>query len=85
MSGLVVGACSDVFAYAQQAIDVSGLSENQVATVDVSKPDRAGKTFIAATIINAPIQKLCSIILDYPNYPNVHAEYGQDESRSSER
>jgi hypothetical protein len=70
MSGLVLCACSDVFAYAQQAIDVSGLSENQVATMDVSKPDRAGKTFIAATIINAPMQKLCSIILDYPNYPN---------------
>jgi len=85
MSGLVVGACSDVFAYAQQAIDVSGLSENQVATVDVSKPDRAGKTFIAATIINAPIQKLCSIILDYPNYPNFMPNTDKTKARSSER
>ena len=67
---LALCGCANAYAYAQQAIDVNGLSETQVATVDVSKPDRAGKTFIAATIINAPVRKLCAIILDYPDYPN---------------
>lgn len=62
--------CTEAYAYAQQAIDMTSLSDSQVTTMDVSKPDRAGKTFVAATIMNAPVHRLCSIILNYPDYPN---------------
>lgn len=66
---LLLGAVS-MHANAQQAIDVNSLSETQVVVSDVSKPAIPGKSFLAATIINAPMQKLCSIIQDYSDYPN---------------
>jgi hypothetical protein len=52
-----------------QAIDASKLSEAAVTMHDVSQANRPGKAFIAGTIIDAPTQKLCSIILDFPGYP----------------
>jgi hypothetical protein len=66
---------------AAQSIDTKTLSEQQVTVLDLSKPAEsgtpsdkntgktAGKTFLAATIMNAPLQQLCSIIQDYPQYP----------------
>jgi len=59
------------FAYAdtEHAIDMNNLSETQVTMADVSKSGAAGKSFIAATIINAPMQTLCSVIQDYSGYP----------------
>jgi ribosome-associated toxin RatA of RatAB toxin-antitoxin module len=62
---------------AAQSIDARTLSEQQVTVLDLSKSAEsgsnssktAGKTFLAATIMNAPLQQLCSIIQDYPQYP----------------
>lgn len=67
---LALVPCGSAYAFTQQAIDVNGLSENQVVTIEVGKPDDTGKTFVAATVINAPAQKICSIILNYPDYPS---------------
>jgi hypothetical protein len=52
------------------AIDAAMLSDAAVTMHDVSQPNTAGKAFIAGTVINAPTRKLCSIILDFPNYPS---------------
>jgi hypothetical protein len=52
-----------------QDLDMSAVSETHVAIADLSDPAMAGKTFVAATIMNAPLQKLCSVIMDYPEYP----------------
>jgi hypothetical protein len=55
---------------AAQSIDAKTLSEQQVTIVDTSKPAAPGKTFLAATVMNAPLQQLCAIIQDYPQYPH---------------
>ncbi|HYD80069.1 MAG TPA: SRPBCC family protein [Paucimonas sp.] len=54
---------------AAQALDIDTLSERQIAIYDISKPAEPGKTFFAATVMNAPLRQLCAIILDYPRYP----------------
>lgn len=45
-------------------------SEQQVTITDFSNPSSPGRTFAASTVIDAPLQKLCAIIQDYPSYPN---------------
>lgn len=45
------------------------ISETQVSINDVSKSGAPGKAYLAATIINAPLARLCTIISDYPAYP----------------
>jgi uncharacterized membrane protein len=56
-----------------QSIDSRTLSDQRVTVIDMSRPPEpvkaSGKTFYAATIMNAPIQQLCAIIQDYPQYP----------------
>ncbi|NEX64055.1 SRPBCC family protein [Noviherbaspirillum galbum] len=44
-------------------------SDSDIAITDFSKPSSPGRTFAARTVINAPVQKLCGILLDYPEYP----------------
>ena len=44
-------------------------TEQQITITDFSNPANPGRTFAANTVIDAPVQKLCSIILDYPSYP----------------
>lgn len=56
-------------AFALPEADLTGLSEDKVTVTDLSKPAAAGKTFMAMTIIDAPVQKICSVILDYRAYP----------------
>lgn len=52
-----------------QALGGHALTEYAVEVVDVSRPGEAGKTFLAATIVDAPVRRLCDILLDYPQYP----------------
>lgn len=61
---------SQSYALADTAIDLNAVSETRIDMVDISKPNRPGKSFQAATLINAPLQKLCSTIQDYPDYPS---------------
>ena len=56
-------------AFAADALDLRHLSDSAVALADVSQPGSAGKSFIAATIINAPVQELCTLIQNYEAYP----------------
>jgi ribosome-associated toxin RatA of RatAB toxin-antitoxin module len=51
-------------------LDAGQLSESQVAITDLSAPSVPGKSFAAATLMNAPVQKLCSLITDYTAYPS---------------
>lgn len=53
-----------------RVIDVNVLSEKRIAVKNVSKPATPGTSFFAATIIDAPVEKLCTIIQDYADYPN---------------
>jgi hypothetical protein len=55
---------------AAQGIDMNALTDQQVTMVDQSKADQAGKTFLAATLINAPVQKICAVIQNYADYPS---------------
>jgi hypothetical protein len=56
--------------FAAADIDASRLSETAVEINDVSQSGAAGKSFIAGTIIDAPIAKLCPIIENYADYPS---------------
>jgi hypothetical protein len=59
-----------IIAGAAQGIDVNALTDQRVTMVDQSKADQAGKTFLAATLINAPVQKICAVIQNYADYPS---------------
>lgn len=54
---------------AADPIDNRTLSDTKVTMVDVSKSASAGKTFMAGTIINAPLQDVCAVLQDYAAYP----------------
>lgn len=62
--GCAVGA-----ARAASEIDTTKLSEGRVEILDLSKPGAAGKTYLAATIIAAPMPTLCALIQRYADYP----------------
>lgn len=64
----LLGACTGAFA--DTGIDTARLSETEVALADVGKAGQPGKAFMAATIINAPVPKLCAMIQDYAAYPS---------------
>jgi ribosome-associated toxin RatA of RatAB toxin-antitoxin module len=57
-------------AQAADPIDLRKLSESAVTLVETSKPGLAGKSFVAATIINAPVETLCALVQDYADYPS---------------
>jgi Polyketide cyclase / dehydrase and lipid transport len=46
------------------------VSETQVNVADVSKTGATGKSYVAETIIAAPVSKLCGIVNDYAAYPS---------------
>lgn len=54
---------------AADAIDSAKLSDSSVTLVDQSKPGSPGKTFVAGTIINAPMQEVCTLLQNYSAYP----------------
>lgn len=45
-------------------------TESSVKRTETTKAGSAGKSFVATTIIAAPLTKLCGIIQDYPSYPS---------------
>lgn len=49
--------------------DMTSGSGPAVTIEDLSKSGSHGKTFLANTVINAPMAKLCSVIQDYAQYP----------------
>ena len=56
-------------ALAAHDIDPAKVSASSVTLQDISKPGSAGKSFLAATIIQAPVARLCSLIQQYEKYP----------------
>lgn len=54
---------------AADAIDPARLSDKEVALQEVASKKAQGKAFLAATIIQAPMAKLCGIVQDYAGYP----------------
>jgi hypothetical protein len=49
--------------------DIDQNIEQRITITDFSNPSSPGRTFAANTVIEAPLQKLCAIIQDYPSYP----------------
>lgn len=47
--------------------------ETRAAVAGARKPVAPGQALLATTIVDAPVQKLCSIIQDYADYPNFMA------------
>jgi ribosome-associated toxin RatA of RatAB toxin-antitoxin module len=66
---LALLSCAASAAFAAEPIDMRNLSESTVALAEVSKPGVPGKSFVAATIINAPLPELCKLLQDYEAYP----------------
>lgn len=52
-----------------QSIAPERLSEERVDVAEVVRPAKAGKTYDAVTVIDAPVAKLCAIVQDYAAYP----------------
>jgi len=59
------------------------LSEFSVTLTDLTPPAATGKTFAAATLIDAPVRTLCAIIVDYPAYPAFMPNTDRTEVRES--
>lgn len=70
LAGALLAGATPCAAAAPAGIDMSRLSESQVAMVDTSRPGAPGKSFAAATIIAAPVAKLCATLQDYSAYPS---------------
>lgn len=62
-------ACAMSGVAGAQQNDDAGAFDNRIVITDLSKPSSAGKTFVASTVMNANVQALCSIILDFSDYP----------------
>ncbi len=56
-------------AHGADAIDVGTLSDTRVTLVDTSQAGSPGKSFVAGTLIAAPVDTLCAILQDYAAYP----------------
>jgi ribosome-associated toxin RatA of RatAB toxin-antitoxin module len=55
---------------AADPIDVRKLSDTSVTVVETTRAGSPGKSFVAGTIINAPVETLCAMIQDYASYPS---------------
>jgi hypothetical protein len=75
MSLMQIRSCCSLLAFAAGAAfaaeppELRHLSEASVALADVSQAGSAGKSFVAATIIDAPLPALCALIQNYEAYP----------------
>jgi hypothetical protein len=69
-AALIAATSAAAFGAAVPEIDPNKLSEAEVATTDLSKPGAAGKTYFAATVINATVPRLCAILSDFSDYPS---------------
>ena len=73
ITALLLPACllaGPAHAGAEPAIDPATLSESKVAMFDASQAGAPGKSFLAATIIDAPLPALCAIIQEFSGYPD---------------
>lgn len=69
LAGVVASPAAFAAAPTPAAIDMSRVSEAQVTMADVSRPNTPGKSFAAATVIAAPLSKVCATLQDYSAYP----------------
>lgn len=58
-------------------IDAGKLSDSSVTMLDVSQPNAPGKSFIAGTVIDAPMTTLCTTLRDFPAYPSFMPNMAQ--------
>ena len=70
-------ACVFAHTVSPDTIDAGKLSDASVTMQDVSQPNAAGKSFIAGTVIDAPMKKLCATIQDYSEYPSFMPNMAQ--------
>jgi hypothetical protein len=74
---VLVSCLLPVSALAADPIDLKSLADKEVRVLDVSKPGSSGKSFVAATIVNAPVQDVCKLLQQYESYPafmpNTHS------------
>jgi len=52
-----------------QELDLSMATESHIEVLDVSNLAVPGKTYVAATVMQASVKKLCSVIMSYAEYP----------------
>ena len=52
-----------------QDLDLSTATEAHVEVIDVSNLAVPGNTYVAATLMSGSVQKLCSTIMNYSEYP----------------
>ena len=69
LSGLLSVLLLPCAAQAVPWADMAGDAEPAVRMEDLSKPGNPGKTFLANTVINVPMARLCDVIQDYAQYP----------------
>lgn len=55
--------------FAADPIDLKTLAGKEVRVVDLTRAGSVGKTFAAATIIDAPIATVCGVLQQYDKYP----------------
>ena len=66
---LVLSLLFPASVFAADAIDFNTLSDKEVRVLDVSKAGSPGKSFVAAAIVNAPMQDVCTLLQQYDTYP----------------
>ena len=69
-TSLLLLAAAAQAANAAEPIDMRNISEAKVTLVDVSKAGGAARSFVAATLIDAPLPSLCAQIQNYADYPS---------------
>jgi len=74
---LSTGAHAHTHTVPPESIDAARLSDTSVTVLDVTQANGVGKSFIAGTVIDAPMKKLCSIIQDFPGYPDFMPNMSQ--------
>lgn len=56
-------------ALAADAIDIKTLADKEVRVLERTVAGSPGKSFVAATIIDAPLQQVCKVLQQYEAYP----------------
>ena len=66
---VTVGNLASAQSTVPQEIDLSMASETHIEVLDVSNLAVPGKTYVAATLMQGSVRKLCSVITNYAEYP----------------
>lgn len=69
LTGALLAFAFGKTAFSEEAKETAA-TEDRVDLQDQSNPDKPGKAYFAATVINAPMAKVCSTIQDYAAYPS---------------